>query len=89
MREKSEKRAREERASPDDEYVQTEEEEEEEQSQLKRVRRASILPGSLAYNEAVLAGFDCIDLSDLADPNAESEEEEEKEEDTFSSNSES
>lgn len=36
-------------------------------------RRASIFPGSTAYNDAILASFDAIILEDLARPNATSE----------------
>ena len=39
----------------------------------KRVRRASILPGFAAYNDAILASFEAVlleDLSSLAHPNA-------------------
>ena len=42
----------------------------------KRVRRASILPGFRAYNDAILASFDAVlldDLSSLAHPNADSD----------------
>jgi hypothetical protein len=36
-------------------------------------RRASIFPGSTAYNDAILASLDAVLLEDLASPNAASE----------------
>ena len=43
-----------------------------EEKEVKHVRRASMLPTSVAYNEAILASFDFVSL---ADPNAESSDE--------------
>jgi hypothetical protein len=44
-----------------------------EPSPPKRMRRrASIFPGSKAYNEAILASFEAVLLEDLASPNASS-----------------
>ena len=39
-----------------------EDEIDEEAPPVSRQRRASILPGTLAYNEAIMASFDAIDL---------------------------
>lgn len=65
------KRQREE-VSSEEASVKTEDEEDEKEFISKRKRRASILPGCVGYNDAILVGFDSINLSlsDFADPNA-------------------
>jgi len=67
------KRQREE-VSSEEASVKSEDEEDEKEFISKRKRRASILPGCVGYNDAILVGFDSIDLSlsDFADPNASS-----------------
>jgi hypothetical protein len=50
------------------------EEEHKQRSPPKRVRRASILPGFPAYNEAIMASLDALlvdDMRSFANPNAE------------------
>ena len=37
---------------------------EQEEPQISKQRRASILPGSIAYNEAIMASFDAVDIAD-------------------------
>ena len=57
-----------------DDVVVVESEDDEEPDRVsppKRMRRrASIFPGSIAYNEAILASFEAVILEDLASPNA-------------------
>lgn len=48
-------------------------------------RRASIFPGSTAYNDAILASFDAVLLEDLARPNADSHSESDTESEKSSS----
>lgn len=74
------KRQREE-VSSEEASVKTEDEEDEKEFISKRKRRASILPGCVGYNDAILVGFDSINLSlsDFADPNASRSETESEE----------
>lgn len=65
-------------SASEDGHVDSDSEPDEElqKSPPKRVRRASILPGFRAYNDAILASFDAVlleDLSSLAHPNADSD----------------
>lgn len=66
----------------DDARVQTEEDEVLPANKIRRcMRRVSIFPGSDAYNEAIIAGFENgFDLSDFADPNADKDSSSESEE---------
>ena len=59
----------------EDARVQTEEDEGIPANKIRRcMQRVSIFPGSDAYNEAIIAGFENgFDLSDFADPNADND----------------
>ena len=59
----------------EDETIITGEEDEEERGEeppVSKQRRVSILPGTLAYNEAIMASFDAIELDEVGDRDVDS-----------------
>ena len=63
------------RKREDDETIITGGEDEEkrgEEPPVSKQRRVSILPGTLAYNEAIMASFDAIELDEVGDRDVDS-----------------
>lgn len=69
----SHKRTRSEDSDSSESEGQVESDDEPPLAPSNKRRRASIFPGSTAYNDAILASFDAVILEDLARPNAASE----------------